>query len=150
MRSRYATDPGVVVVGVDGSEASKDALRWALGYARLAGASVHALTAWQYPDNFAWAALPEVDLEGDTRRALKEAIEELAGSYQEVTVHPEVVEGHPSLVLVRAAEHASLLVVGSRGHGAFAGMLLGSVSDYCVHHAKCPVVVIRHAHDKQP
>jgi nucleotide-binding universal stress UspA family protein len=136
----------VVVVGVDGSEASKDALRWALGYARLTGASVHALTTWQYPPSYAWApaAFDQADLEGNARRMLKETIEEVVPGDAGIVVWSEVAQGIPGLVLVRAAEHAQALVVGSRGHGTFTGMLLGSVSEHCVHHATCPVVVIRH------
>ncbi len=153
MSSQRPAGAGVVIVGVDGSEASKEALRWALGYPRLTGASVHALTAWQYPANSAWAPaiLDQLDLEGDARRALKETIEEVIASYQDVAVRSGVLEGTPGLVLVRAAANAELLVVGSRGHGAFAGMLLGSVSEHCVHHASCPVVVIRrHQHHRDP
>ncbi|HZC99118.1 MAG TPA: universal stress protein [Actinomycetes bacterium] len=148
MSSNNATGPRAVVVGVDGSEASKDALRWALGYARQTGAEVHALSAWQYPPSFAWAPaiLDQIDLEGDARRMLKGTVEEVAGAYQDVVVRSVVVEGPPALMLAKAAEHAQVLVVGNRGHGAFAGMLLGSVSTHCVHHASCPVVVVRHHH----
>jgi nucleotide-binding universal stress UspA family protein len=148
MSSQRPTGAGVVVVGVDGSQASKDALRWALGYARLAGASVHAVTAWQYPPSYAWApaVLDQVDLEGDARRMLKETIEEVVTADGDVVVQSEVVQGSPGLVLVRAAANAEALVVGSGGHGALAGMLLGSVSEHCVHHATCPVVVVGHAH----
>ncbi len=148
MSGQRPTGAGVVVVGVDGSEASRDALRWALGYARLAGASVHALTAWQYPPSYAWApaVIDQVDLEGDARRMLKETIEEVVTAHWDVVVQSEVVQGSPGQTLTKAAEHADVLVVGSRGHGAFAGMLLGSVSEHCVHHATCPVVVVRHAH----
>ncbi len=80
------TDAGMVIVGVDGSQASKDALRWALRYARQAGATVDAVMAWHYPTNFAWVVLPEVDLEGDTRRALKATIEEVAASSPDATL----------------------------------------------------------------
>lgn len=151
MSSQRPAGGGVVVVGVDGSEASKDALRWALGYARQAGASVHALTAWHYPPSYAWAPaiFDQVDLEADARRTLKETIEEVVTADWDVVVQSEVLQGAPGLVLVRAAEHADALVVGSRGHGAVAGMLLGSVSEHCVHHAACPVVVVRHAHHEQ-
>jgi nucleotide-binding universal stress UspA family protein len=143
------TKGGVVVVGVDGSEASRDALRWAIRYARMTGATVRAITVWHFPASFGWGpvpAVPEMDLEADARAALKETIEAAADTGEPVTIQTEVVEGPPALMLLRAAAHADLLVVGSRGHGAFAGMLLGSVSEHCVHHATCPVMVIRHPH----
>jgi nucleotide-binding universal stress UspA family protein len=148
MTSRETTG-GVVVVGVDGSEPSKDALRWAIRYARMTGATVRAVTVWHFPTSFGWGplpAIPEMDLEADARAALKEAVEAVTDTAEPVTLQTEVVEGPPALMLLRAAEGADLLVVGSRGHGAFAGMLIGSVSEHCVHHASCPVVVVRHPH----
>ena len=147
--TRKDTVGGVVVVGVDGSEASKDALRWAIRYARMAGATVHAVTAWHYPASVGWAASPvilEMDLEGEARQALKQTVEYVVATEGPVTIQTRVVEGPPALILLKAATDADLLVVGSRGHGAFAGMVLGSVSEHCVHHAACPVVVIRHPH----
>jgi len=143
------TAGGVVVVGIDGSEASKDALRWATRYARTVGATVRAVTVWHFPGGFGWAPVPaisEMDLEADARAALKETIEQVGRTEGPVTIQTQVVEGPPALMLLRAAADADLLVVGSRGHGAFAGMLLGSVSEHCVHHATCPVVVIHHPH----
>jgi nucleotide-binding universal stress UspA family protein len=148
MRSKD-TAGGVVVVGVDGSEASKDALRWAMSYARMAGATLRVVTVWHFPASFGWGpvlAVPEMDLEADARAALKETIEAVATTGKPVTMQTEVLEGPPALMLLRAARDADLLVVGSRGHGAFAGMLLGSVSEHCAHHATCPVVVVRHPH----
>lgn len=139
---------GGVVVGVDGSEASRDALRWAVRYARMAGTTVRVVTAWYFPASYGWAPTPliaEVDLEADARLAQKQVLEEIALTEGPVTVQTEIVEGPPALVLLREAADAELLVVGSRGHGAFAGMLLGSVSEHCVHHATCPVVVVHHA-----
>lgn len=152
MNSGDATNRGVVIVGVDGSEASKEALRWALRYAHMAGVTVHALTAWQYPSNYAWAPgiLDQIDPEGDAERTLKETVGEVTGLYPDVTVQSDVVHGFPGLALVGAATRAELLVVGSRGHGTFAGMLLGSVSEHCVHHAKCPVMVVHHASPPPP
>jgi nucleotide-binding universal stress UspA family protein len=135
---------GVVVVGVDGSDASKDALAWAGRYARLTGSTLHAVTAWQIPAELAFVAVPELDPEGDARRLLKEAIGEVLEGGQPVTLRTSVVQGPPALVLEQRAGAADLLVVGSRGHGALTGMLLGSVSEHCVHHAGCPVVVVHH------
>ena len=143
------TTGGVVVVGVDGSEPSEDALRWAIRYARMTGATVRAVTVWHLPVSFGWGpvpAIPEMDLEGDARAALKATVEAVTDTTEPVEIQTEVVEGPPALMLLRAAEDADLLVVGSRGHGAFAGMLIGSVSEHCAHHANCPVVVVRHPH----
>jgi nucleotide-binding universal stress UspA family protein len=75
-------------------------------------------------------------------------VDEVLGSDPGIPLQLTVTEGHPSFVLTETAKGAELLVVGSRGHGAFAGMLLGSVSEYCASHARCPVVVVRHPEDK--
>jgi nucleotide-binding universal stress UspA family protein len=134
-----------IVVGVDGSESSKAALRWAVQQAKLTGASVDAVSAWQYPTTYGWVPIVggEFDLEGDVKKALAEALGEVGGLAPEVPVRPLVAEGHAAEVLVRAAKGADLLVVGSRGHGGFSSALVGSVGLYCVLHAHCPVLVLR-------
>jgi nucleotide-binding universal stress UspA family protein len=135
-----------VIVGVDGSDSSKEALRWALDYARATGAGIEAVAAWEYPEDLGWAVVypSDFDPEGESRRGLDALITEVAGDKPDVEIHQVVLEGHPAPVLVEASEQAALLVMGSRGHGEFAGMLIGSVSEYCVTHAHCPVLVIRH------
>ncbi|HET6484441.1 MAG TPA: universal stress protein [Actinoplanes sp.] len=140
-----ATD---IVVGVDGSPSSTSALRWAVGQAKLAGGRVQAMTAWEYPTYCGWAGpVPYEDLAVSTGKALDEAVHGVLGAATlDVDVLQSVVAGNPSQVLIDASAHAALLVVGSRGHGAFAGALLGSVSQHCVHHAHCPVVVVRGKH----
>ena len=134
-----------IVVGVDGSPSSMKALRWTIRQAKLTAAEVEAVTAWSYPSGYGWASFGEgaVDFEGDAGKILVEALAEVSGIAPDVVVEPLVVQGHAADVLVRAAEGADLLVVGSRGHGGFAGMLLGSVSQHCVHHASCPVLILR-------
>ena len=134
-----------IVVGVDGSPSSMKALRWAIGQAKLTGAEVEAVIAWSYPSGYGLAPFSEgvADFEGDAGKILVEALAQVGGIAPDVMVEPVVVQGHAADVLVRAAEGADLLVVGSRGHGGFAGMLLGSVSQYCVYHASCPVLVLR-------
>jgi nucleotide-binding universal stress UspA family protein len=134
-----------IVVGVDGSPSSMNALRWAIRQAKLTGAEVEAVTAWSYPAGYGWAPFGDgaVDLEGEAGKILFDALAEVSGIAPDVVVEPSVVFGHAADVLVRAAEGADLLVVGSRGHGGFAGMLLGSVSQHCVQHAHCPVLVLR-------
>ena len=138
-----------IVAGVDGSPASVMALRWAIRQARLTGAVVEAVIAWQYPAStagYAWApmAMPEViDYEEIAEKTVAEAISAVADTGSDVRISTIVREGNAAEALIDAAVHADLLVVGSRGHGGFAGALLGSVSRHCVQHAPCPVVVIR-------
>ncbi|MEO7125018.1 MAG: universal stress protein [Nakamurella sp.] len=136
---------GRIVVGVDGSPGSLAALRFALAEARLRDAEVQALCAWHYLDTFGGPeVLPEgYDLRAEAERTVNDAVAavdpaERAG----VLVTPSTPHGSPAQVLLDAAAGADLLVVGTRGHGGFTGLLLGSVSAQCVHHAPCPVVVI--------
>lgn len=149
MRDQLVEPTGRIVVGVDGSACSEAALRWAMAHAQQAGASVEAVAAWQYPEmyGYSWGYLPSVPDGGNfaasAEKVLEEAVErvkEQIGSSTEVVTR--VVEGHAAQVLMDAARGARLLVVGTRGHGTFAGLLLGSVSQHCVQHAPCPVVVV--------
>ena len=138
---------GRIVVGVDGSEPSKDALRWAKKQADATGAELVAVAAWSYPV----ASYPTLagyvpmgdalDMESESRVALEQVVKETLG---DAPVTLTVVEGHPANAIVDAATGASLVVVGCRGHGGFVGAMLGSVSQHVVSHAPCPVVVIRH------
>jgi nucleotide-binding universal stress UspA family protein len=130
----------VIVAGVDGSHCSLEALRWAARQAELTGAELQAVMAWSLPEIYSYTPR---DFEGDARRALEEAIEQALGQQPPVPVTAQAVEGHAAEALIDASRDAQLLVVGRQGHGAFTGMLLGSVSQHCVAHAHCPVVVIR-------
>jgi nucleotide-binding universal stress UspA family protein len=135
-----------IVVGVDGSEASKCALRWAVTQAELTQATIEVVGVWEYPAAYTWGALPAIDavtLADACEQMLDRTITEILGDSPTVHVEPYIVTGHPAYELVTQAKGADLLVVGSRGHGGFVGALLGSVSQYCVHHATCPVVVVR-------
>ncbi|MEH1015480.1 universal stress protein [Micromonospora sp. CPCC 206060] len=136
---------GRIVVGVDGSPASKDALRWAARQAAVAGGTVEAVMAWEYPTYYGWGQVPDVDFEGGARATLTEAVDDALGGDRTIDVDQVVVAGNAAQVLIDAAKDAVLLVVGSRGHGGFTGALLGSISQHCTQHATCPVVVIRHA-----
>ena len=133
-----------IVVGVDGSAASVDALRWAARQADLTGSGLDAVIGWhsptQYGNEFHHEATNWPDLAQTT---LATAMAEAEAGTATVCAQT-VTEGHPKDVLVNASEGADLLVVGSRGHGGLAGMLLGSVSEHVIAHAHCPVVVIRH------
>lgn len=134
-----------IVVGVDGSASSKQALAWALRYAGTTGLPVTAILAWEIPANYGTAAmvLPAVEFANGAKRELKHVVDEVTAAFPQVHVDLRVVEGHPAKILLKEAEHAQLLVVGSRGHGGFVRTILGSVSQYCVNHAKCPVLVFR-------
>ncbi|CAM01749.1 nucleotide-binding universal stress UspA family protein [Saccharopolyspora erythraea NRRL 2338] len=137
-----------VVVGVDGSPGSKAALEWALRYADKTGARITAVAAWTVPIYYGdvMTPLPLEDFGDQTERGLSRSVEEVTAALgTDVPVERRVVQDIPARALVRAAEGADLLVVGSRGHGGFVGTLLGSVSQHCVHHAPCPLVVVRPA-----
>lgn len=135
---------GPIVVGVDASEPSKSALRWAFRQAEMTGAPLRVVMSWDLPATAYWAVIPEgLNFEADTRKVLDETVNEVLGPDPGVDVTAVVTEGRPAAALIDESKGASLLVVGSRGHGAFAGMLLGSVSEHCVSHAHCPVVVVR-------
>ena len=137
-----------IVVGVDGFESSRAALRWAIHQAKLTGAVVDAVTAWQVPAGSGLIPVADLpDYQDDARIILTEAIAEMYAVDTEVEVRPYVTEGRAGPVLVGAAEGADLLVVGCRGHGGLAEAMLGSVGQYCVHHAPCPVVVMRGKHE---
>ena len=133
-----------IVVGIDSSMSSIDALRWAVQQAQLTGSVVQALMAWQYPPAGMVPSAPaDLDFNAEARQALDAAIEGVISGATSIEVTRVVEEGEPGPELVQASKDATLLVVGSRGHGAVVGMLIGSVSQYCVTHAHCPVVVLR-------
>ena len=136
---------GSIVVGIDGSEPSMSALRWAVRQAELTGARLRVVMCWEYPVTYGWAPpYPEgFDPEDDVSRCIDQAVEAVVPKTSTVDVERVVIEGHPAPTLVEAAKDAALLVVGTRGHGGFFGLLLGSVSEHCVTHAPCPVVVVR-------
>jgi len=143
-----------IVVGVDGSKSSKAALAWAVRQAELTGASVDAVIAWHYPIAFGGTpltpvgALMDTDFAAAAARVLNIAISETTNPAGPVKISSTVREGNAAPILLEAADGSDLLVVGSRGHGGFAEALLGSVSQHCVHHAPCPVVIIRGPRDR--
>jgi nucleotide-binding universal stress UspA family protein len=144
-----ATDKvGPIVVGIDGSPPSRDALRWAAGQALLQQSDLHIVVAWNMPNMLGWAVpLPEdFDPERPAVDVIKDAQASLSSDYPGLAVHTHVEEGLASRCLITTAEAvgASLLVVGARGHGEVTGMLIGSVGEYVATHSKCPVVIVRH------
>ena len=134
-----------IVVGVDGSDPSKAALAWAIGQARLTGAAVEAVIAWEFPATYGYPVPlpPGFDFHDNAAGVLAGCIAEVSSPAQPVTIVSKVVEGNAAQVLLDVSAGADLLVVGSRGHGGFVEALLGSVGQHCVHYATCPVVIIR-------
>jgi nucleotide-binding universal stress UspA family protein len=143
MTTVQETVPARIVVGIDGSEESKQALRWARDLALAIDARVEAVAVWQYPPTYGWTYLPtEWNPADDMDKVLTTCVDEVFGPHRPARVELIVREGQPSSVLVEASKGATMLVVGSRGHGGFAGLLLGSVSSAVAEHATCPVLVV--------
>jgi nucleotide-binding universal stress UspA family protein len=133
-----------IVVGIDGSPASLSALEWAARQAELTRVSLEIVAAWDWPTSFGWSLIPEgYDPESDLRKMIDPLLASLRTTHPSVTMVANIFEGHPAPVLIRESKGADLLVVGSRGHGEFVGMLIGSTSEHCVANAACPVVVFR-------
>ena len=138
-----------VVVGVDGSAESVGALKWAADYAAATGATVTAVLSWHYPAAVGTAPVgvaPKAvsdEVRDHMEQTLGKALSEAFGTATPDNVKTKLAYGHPAPVLVEESRQADLLVVGHRGHGAFTGMLVGSVSMHCVTNAACPVVVVR-------
>ncbi|SFT32830.1 Nucleotide-binding universal stress protein, UspA family [Actinopolyspora lacussalsi subsp. righensis] len=134
-----------ITVGIDGSPASKAALRWAFRQAELTGGEITAVIAWDYPPIYGWEVPNGADLDKDAARTLNTVLAETVGDEASVVPHREVVQGHPASALLDVANEtaAALIVVGNSGHGGLTGALLGSVSQHCVAHARTPVVVVR-------
>ncbi len=137
---------GRIVVGVDGSEASDAALAWALEQARRTGDELQVVHVWHYPEIGELLTanpfeLQHDELQDEAAEQLRRAIARV-GAPPDVRIDPVLAMGRTAEVLLRAAAEADLLVVGSRGRGGFTGLLLGSVSQHCVQHAPCPVVVV--------
>jgi nucleotide-binding universal stress UspA family protein len=136
--------PEVIVVGVDGSEESKETLRFALEEARRWHTKLHVVHAFME-----WEPIPGTgeigqDREPQEREAwLAALVRDVIGDVTDVEIRQSTVEDDPAPALLAAARGAELLIVGSRGHGGFADLLLGSVSQQCAHHASCPVVIVR-------
>jgi nucleotide-binding universal stress UspA family protein len=135
-----------VVVGIDGSDTAGRALEWALQEGRLRHAAVEVVHAWEVPygpgERFAAVAFDSTPLEDAARRTLDAAVESADTSGLHNPVTRTLAVGSAAANILRAAEGADLVVVGSRGLGGFKGMVLGSVSYHIVHHATCPVVVL--------
>jgi nucleotide-binding universal stress UspA family protein len=143
MTDGRASSERKIVVGVDGSESSVLALRWAAHYGALLAARLEVVMAWEYPATFGWTSIaPDWNPADDVRQVLTESAQAAFGDQLPVGVQFEVRQGGAAKVLLDASPGATMLVVGSRGHGGFTGLLLGSVSANVAEHAPCPVLII--------
>jgi nucleotide-binding universal stress UspA family protein len=134
---------GRIVVGVDGSPPSLQALRWGAHLAAAFGVGLDAVSSWDFPAASGWGAVPsDWDPADDMRKVLDDTVREVFGDQPPAGMRRLVREGGAARVLLEASQGAIMLVVGSRGHGGFAGLLLGSVSANVAEHASCPVLVI--------
>ena len=135
-----------ILVGIDGSQSSRSALRWAADQAERNQCEIVALNAWTWTLMLGGAATSVGEVpdpaEAATSVLLQSIVEEL-GENPPVKVQPVVKEGNPARILIDMSADADLLVVGTRGHGGFAGLLLGSVSQHVDAYARCTVVVVR-------
>lgn len=132
-----------IVVGIDGSAGARDALGFAVQEARLRGDQLRVVWTWQMPINLyaAGGLMPVLD-DGTAERLAGREVDEVLGDDPGVVVELLVEEGSAARVLIRESENAELLIVGSRGHGGFVGLLLGSVGQQCAAHGRCPVVIV--------
>jgi nucleotide-binding universal stress UspA family protein len=138
-----------IVVGVDGSDGSRAALQWAFELAQELGSELLLVSVWTPPPieiappfgSYPWGT--DVDLSGAAEQALQGMLQSVVGDQNHVKVKTQVASGNAAKVLIDLSQDADFLVVGSRGHGGFAGLLLGSVSQHVAAHASCPVVVVR-------
>jgi len=139
------TESGRIVAGFDGSPPSLEALTWAARQCELTHSTLEVVRVWQWPTSYGWAVPVPIDFdpEVDVRRSFEATLSSFRADYPGVDIEGSVVEGHPAPILVDASKGADLLVVGSRGHGEFIGMVIGSVSEYCATHAHCPVLIHR-------
>jgi len=141
-------DVRTIVVGVDGSDASVDALRHAQALAVPLSAHVVALACWDYPPVYdGYVAVGSDDFDVRAGEILAEAVAKAFGPDTPGNVEIRLAQGHPRHVLIEESKSADMLVLGRRGHGGFGGLLMGSVSSACVAHAHCPVLVV-HSSEK--
>jgi nucleotide-binding universal stress UspA family protein len=129
--------PAPVVVGVDGSVASHLALSEAAALAEALGVPLRAITVWESPDFVRW------DAEDEAQRLSTAAADDFFGPDWPSWFSADVSSGEPALVLIDASNNARMLVLGTRGRGGLAGLVLGSVTTQCVRMAHCPVLVVR-------
>ncbi len=137
------TPEAKIVVGVDGSDASVQALRFAAQLAPALDARIHAVACWDFPQMYAGYVPPDFEaFQAAAAKTLAESLDKAFGPDAPEDISQELIRGPAPAKLVEAGAGAAMLVVGRRGHGGFRGMHLGSVSSACVSHADCPVLVV--------
>jgi len=137
----------MIVVGIDGSRGSESALRFAAQEAELHNVRLRVVTAWHvgrtvYMSAAALAQINQEGMEADVLQVAEEEVERVLGPGRSENIEVVAREGDAAAVLIDESKRAQILVVGSRGHGGFAGLLLGSVGQQCASHAQCPVVIV--------
>ena len=147
MNSQPTSAPGPVVVGVDGSPNSIEALKMAIHEAQWRSVPLKAIISWQYPSSYGIEgmgfAMTDPRLEDEARGVLANAVAQACPNNADRSKIEQIATfGTPAKVLIDASEGASLLVVGARGHGGFMGLLMGSSSTQVAHHAHCPVLIV--------
>ena len=138
-----------IVVGVDGSECSKRALRWGAYLARISNASLQAAMVWEPvpPSGYGWNFAGTGSQKEDIEKLLTATVDDVFGEDRPIGLTLTAMEGYPASLLIGLSKNATMLVVGSRGHGGFTNLLLGSVGAKCSEHAHCAVLVV---HDAEP
>lgn len=141
-------DSGRIIVGVDGSDDSKEALREGARLAQALGAPLEAVSCWEDPTMHvaSYGYIPEIDpdaFRADSERMLESTLEEVFGPHRPAALSTRLLRGRPADLLIEESRNARMLVVGPRGVGGVLGMIMGSVSSALVAHAHCPVLVVR-------
>lgn len=133
-----------VLVGIDGSDESRSALRWAVEYVASIGGLVHAVTVWHQPVQLGYRLpYPDDELEQRARKSLDESVRPIQTEHPSVDVRSHLLRGQVEDELVELSKQADLLVLGNKGHGTLTGMFVGSVALKLVHQARCPVTIVR-------
>lgn len=141
--TQHTGEKPIIVVGVDGSPESRGALRWAARIAAAIDARIEVVMVWEFVTSYGWAAVPPVPApQSELEDQLAKIVTEVFEGELPAGLTSRVLEGSAAASLIAESKNAQLVVVGSRGHGGFAGLLLGSVSAKVAEHAACPVLVV--------
>lgn len=139
----HTADPARIIVGVDGSDSSIEAIQHAASLAQLMGTPLEAITTWSYAIVLEpYYPINNWSPEEDAASTLATAVDRAFHGKPPMDIAQTVIQGPAAKVLIEESAHAAMLVLGSRGHGGFVGLLLGSVSAACAEHARCPVLIV--------